>query len=220
MSEFEIRLTERSDYRATEELTREAFWNLYVPGCDEHFLLHTMRGHKDYLKDLDFVVTVAGKVVGNIVYTTSSVLSSEGDKIDAVSFGPIAVHPAYQKQGVGGLLVQTTKRIVSQLGIPAIIILGLARNYVKHGFVSGHRYNIGVDFHRYHAALLVHAIDETVFHGKTWKYLESDVYDVNEEGFDIYDQSFPRKEKGWSPSQEEYWISSHSYIDPEYEGDA
>ena len=56
-----------NDYRVVEEITREAFWNLYVPGCNEHYIVHVMRDHPDFLKELDFVAEYNGKIVGNII---------------------------------------------------------------------------------------------------------------------------------------------------------
>jgi predicted N-acetyltransferase YhbS len=53
--EISLRLEEEKDYRIVEELTREAFWNLYIPGYDEHLLVHNLRKSKEYVKNLDFV---------------------------------------------------------------------------------------------------------------------------------------------------------------------
>lgn len=213
MKNVNIRLAQASDYRATEVLTREAFWNLYMPGCDEHFLLHEMRSHHDYCRELDFVVTVSDLVVGNIVYTQSKVQSLAGDVVGTLTFGPLAVHPEYQQQGIGALLIKHSIAKVAQLNIPAIIIFGFPKHYVKHGFVNGYRHGVGIDFERYHSGLLMYTLDEMVFRGQQWKYVESPVYAMNRDGLAEYDQTFPQKEKAWQPSQEEFWIASHAFLE-------
>lgn len=49
----DLRLERPSDYRAVEGLTREAFWNHHVPGCDEHYLLNIMRDCGAFIRELD-----------------------------------------------------------------------------------------------------------------------------------------------------------------------
>jgi len=92
-----IRNETENDYRAVEEITREAFWNLYFPGCHEHYLVHIMRDHADFLKELDFVAECDGKIVGNIMYTKAWLVDETGKEMDIVSFGPISVLPEYQR---------------------------------------------------------------------------------------------------------------------------
>ena len=83
-----IRNETENDYRVVEEITREAFWNLYFPGCIEHYLVHKMRNHPDFLKELDFVAEYDGKIVGNIMYTKAWLIDELGKEMDIVSFGP------------------------------------------------------------------------------------------------------------------------------------
>jgi putative acetyltransferase len=88
-----IRHETEQDYRAVEELTREAFWNLYVQGCDEHYLVHQMRDHTDFLSALAFVATVDDRIVGNIMYMKSCVVDESNHRLETVTFGPISVLP-------------------------------------------------------------------------------------------------------------------------------
>jgi predicted N-acetyltransferase YhbS len=44
-----------NDFRQTEELTRDAFWDLYKPGCNEHLILHKLRKRECYVNELDIV---------------------------------------------------------------------------------------------------------------------------------------------------------------------
>ncbi|GAB1483364.1 N-acetyltransferase [Treponema sp.] len=140
--EYKIRLEEEKDFREVEELTREAFWNLYVPGCDEHYLVHKMRSHPDFIKDLAFVAELDGKIVANIMYTKAALIDELGRELEIATFGPLCVHPSCQRQGLGGALIGHTKKILIAKGIKAIVILGDSHNYCKHGFKSASDYGI------------------------------------------------------------------------------
>lgn len=207
-----VRRTEDRDYRATEEITRDAFWDLYVPGCDEHYLLHCMRSHADFVPELDYVALDGDRVVGNIVYAVSHVEGPDGRRVDTLTFGPISVTPEYQRRGVGSLLIQTTLEIVKSRGCPAIIIYGHPYNYVKHGFVNGKKYGIGVGEDTYPSALLVLALHAALFDGGGWVFKESPVYQLDSGDVALFDKSFPPRKKGYRPSQEDYLIMSRSFI--------
>ena len=105
---IEIRNEIEADYRRVEEITREAFWNLYVPGCCEHYLAHVMRTHKDFIANLDYVALVDGKLVGNIMFARSSVVNEKNEAMEILTFGPVSVLPEYQKMGIGSSLIQHT----------------------------------------------------------------------------------------------------------------
>ncbi len=111
-----IRLETKDDYAQVEELTREAFWNLYVPGCDEHNLCHILRENKDFISELDYVVELDDKIVASIMYTHSYLINNDEERISAVSFGPLCVHPIYQRKGIGTALIEKTKSISSDHG--------------------------------------------------------------------------------------------------------
>ena len=67
-----IRNEEPRDYEIVERMTRNSFYNLYIPGCMEHYLVHIMREHKDFIPELDFVLELDNKVVGYIMYTRAT----------------------------------------------------------------------------------------------------------------------------------------------------
>ena len=93
-----IRNEKKEDFRKVEELTREAFWNLYVPGCDEHYLVHVIREHPDFIADMDFVAILDKEIVGNIMFTKSRLVNEENESIDVLILGPVSVLPKYQKR--------------------------------------------------------------------------------------------------------------------------
>ena len=88
-----IRNEEPSDYQEVEKLTRRAFYNMYVPGCMEHYLVHIMRGHDDFIPELDFVLELDGRIVGNIMYTKARLVDEAGEEKEILTFGPVSVDP-------------------------------------------------------------------------------------------------------------------------------
>jgi len=200
--DFEIRLETKDDYSKVEEMTREAFWNLYVPGCDEHYLVNTMRSHPDFIQDLDYVAVKENQIVGSILYTKSHVVNENGDRRETATFGPLCVHPKYQRVGIGSALIEHTKRLVVEKGFPAIVILGDPHNYCKHGFKNGRDYNISTINGKFPLGLLVLELKEGAFANHSWKFKESEVYEIDREKVDEYDGRFAPKEKKRQYSQE------------------
>lgn len=88
-----IRRETEADYRAVEELHRNAFWNVHVPGCCEHYLAHVLRKHPDFIPELDLVYELDGEIVGNVMYTKSELLEEGGNSTGILTFGPIGVAP-------------------------------------------------------------------------------------------------------------------------------
>jgi len=95
-----------TDYERVEEITRKAFWNLYVPGRIEHYLVHVMRSHKDFLPELDLVIEADNQVIGNIMYTKTKLIDEAGEEKDILTFGPVCILPEYQRKGYGKQLME------------------------------------------------------------------------------------------------------------------
>ena len=102
----QIRNEVKRDYQAVEELTRRAFYNLYVPGCVEHYLVHIMREHEDFIQELDFVLEEDGRIIGNIMYTKAKLVDETGREKKILTFGPVCVEPDLQRQGYGKQLME------------------------------------------------------------------------------------------------------------------
>lgn len=96
-----IRNEKESDYQAVEDMTRKAFYNLYVPGCIEHYLVHIMREHEDFIPELALVIERDGRVIANIMYTKAKLIDTDKNEKQVLTFGPISVLPEYQRQGYG-----------------------------------------------------------------------------------------------------------------------
>ena len=92
MKSLTIRLETEKDYRAVENLTREAFWNVYKPGADEHYFVHKMRTHRDFLPELAFVLEKDGEIIGSIMYTKAWLLGEDGEKRRSFPLGQFALH--------------------------------------------------------------------------------------------------------------------------------
>ena len=200
------------DYRRVEEITREAFYNLHVPGCVEHYLVHVMRGHADFLPQLDFVVELDGQVIGNIMYTKAKLVDEAGAEKEILTFGPISILPKYQRQGYGKALMEHSFCQGAALGYDVVVIFGIPGNYVGRGFCSCKRYNVCLENGAFPAALLVKELRPGVLDGRRWFYRGSPVLHVDEAAARRYDETFPPMEKRRLPSQEEFYILSRSQV--------
>ncbi|KMQ49548.1 Acetyltransferase [Chitinispirillum alkaliphilum] len=201
-----------NDYRQVEILTREAFWNLHVPGCDEHYLTHVMRSHPDFLPELDFVAVLDNKIVANIMYCKSRLVSGKGLSLNAITFGPVSVLPEFQKRGIGSALIQHTIKQAIDLHHKVVVIEGHPHNYCKHGFLGSKSMSVSDSEGRYPYSLLVLELEKGCLNNHSWKYFPSDVYNLDEKESQEYDKLFSPKKKGYKPSQEEYNIGSNAYV--------
>ncbi len=208
-----IRNEEKRDWETVENITREAFYNIYVPGCVEHYLVHIMREHEDFIPELDFVLELGGKVIGNIMYTKATLTDEAGNRKDILTFGPVCILPGYQRMGYGKLLMEHSFQEARQLGYDTIVIFGSPANYVSRGFKSCRKYNVCAEGGKYPAAMMVKELIPHVLDGHTWLYQDSPVMAISEEEALRYDASLKPMEKKHLPSQEEFYIMSHSFVE-------
>ena len=208
-----IRNENEADYREVEKLTREAFWNLYFPGCDEHYLVHKMRSHPDFVKELDFVAVSDGQIIGSILYTKSQVVDETERVLETLTFGPLCVYPGFQRKGVGKALISHTSKLAIEKGYPAIIIYGDPHNYCVNGFKNCKDFNITNKDGKFPYAMLVLELKEGVFAEHQWKLTESDVYIFNQEEVEEFDKEFEPKEKRTQPSQVVFSMSVRAFIE-------
>ena len=204
--DISIRNEKKSDYRTVEELTREAFWNLYVPGCVEHFVLHNLRNHKDFIPDLDFVAEKEGQIVGNIVYARGKLVDTKGAEKEVVGFGPVSVLPALQKQGIGGVLIRHTINLAKEMGYPAIFIYGDPRYYSRFGFHCAEKYDIKTFDDKYAVALQALELKAGALKKAAGRFIESPAYEVDEKKLGDFEAAFAYKEKAEADSQREFRI--------------
>lgn len=98
MNKAVIRNERESDYNEVERITREAFYNLYIPGCMEHYLVRVMRGHEDFVPELDLVLELDGQVIGNIMYTKAALTDETGTKKEILTFGPVSIARSFREK--------------------------------------------------------------------------------------------------------------------------
>ncbi len=210
--EILIRNEIEADTDVVEEVTREAFWNLYAPGCSEHYIVHVMRKHKDFIKELDYVAIVNGRIVGNIMYTRASLTNEAEECLAMASFGPVSVHPAYQRQGIGSKLIQHSLLAAKDLGFKVVAIYGDPHNYCKHGFRNGKDLAISDSNGDTPYGLLALELAKGVLSGHQWRFQTSPVYECSESDVEDFDKRFPPKEKGYQYSQEIFSIAFRSFL--------
>jgi Predicted acetyltransferase len=207
-----IRKEEETDYEKVEEITRKAFWNLYIPGCIEHYLVHVMRPHKDFLPELDLVIEVDNQIIGNIMYTKTKLIGESGEEKDILTFGPVCILPKYQRKGYGKKLMEYSFEQAIALGYDLIVIFGSPNNYVSRGFKSCKRYNVCLENETYPAAMMVKELKPDALDGRRWVYYQSPVFEIDEQEAQHFDEGLESLEKKYQPSQEEFYIHSHSII--------
>jgi len=214
MNNLTIRLETEKDYRAVENLTREAFWNVYKPGCDEHYFVHMMRSHHAFIPSLAYLLEKDGEIIGNIMYTESLLIGEDGEEKKVLSIGPICVSPEYKRQGLSRMMIEYTFEKAREMGYDTVINFGNPANYVGRGFVSCKKKNVCFGKSNFPTALLVCELIPGVLDGKMWQYVQNDADACCEDAaaVEAFDATFPEKEKEWRPSQEEFYIYSHSSV--------
>lgn len=199
-----IRLENRSDYRNVENLTREAFWNVYRPGCMEHYVLHCFLDDPAFIPELDFVMELDGQLIGQVIYVYSEIDCDSGRKLPIMTFGPIGIAPAYQRQGYGKYLLDYSIEKATEMGEGALAITGNIHFYGKSGFVPGR--TLGVRYADAPEAdyFLIKELKPGFLDGVSGTYRDPEGYFVcekNSEAFERFEATFPAKQKLKLPGQ-------------------
>lgn len=195
MPEIKYRQEVPADYIAVEELTREAFWNHYVPGCDEHYLAHILRDSRAFIPELDLVAIVDGEIAANIMYTNAEILCDNGKICQVLTFGPLSVHPKYQGMGIGTALVEYSQKAAARLGHKAILIYGDPDFYKRCGFAEARIFDIGTPDHMYAVPLQACELVPGALSGCPGRFQEDSVYEVDPSAASVFDSHFPEKER-------------------------
>lgn len=141
-----VRLETEGDFFAVENLTREAFWNKYKPGCAEHYVLHAFRGDPDFIKELDFVLEDeaggSARIVAHVMFARARLVREDGAVIPICTFGPISVDPELQRKGYGKALLTHALARAEALGYGATCMTGDIGFYGTCGFVVASSRNV------------------------------------------------------------------------------
>lgn len=193
-----IRLEEGKDYFETENLTREAFWNVYREGCFEHLIIHNLRKDKSFVKELDYCIEIDNKIIANIVYAKGKLKLENGNIREILIFGPVSVLPEYQKKGYGEKLINYTIEKAKELGFDAIVIMGNPNYYKKFGFESCSKYKIyyeGIDKNEEAPFFMIKILNDNNIENLKGIYSDPDCYKADEKELEEFDKKFPFKIK-------------------------
>lgn len=199
-----IRNEHPSDYRRVEEITRNAFWNLYYPGASEHYLVHTMRNHADYMPQLSYVIEKDGVLIGSIHFTRATVLTPNGTEVPVIHFGPVCITPELHRQGYGRLLITHAIEKAKQEGHRAIFLGGFRYHYEPYGFAPTKKYNISMDDGKFYTGIMALPLYEGALDGVSGKIQFSAALYPDESGLDAFDATFPPLEKRTLPHQAKF----------------
>ena len=207
MNPIIIRNETVADHRAVENLVRESFWNVYRPGCQEHYVLHCLRDDPAFVPELDLVMEKDGELIGQTMFMRARIQADDGRDIPIMTMGPICIAPKYKRQGYGKRLLDHSLERAAALGCGALCFEGNILFYGKSGFTCASDFGI-----RYHG--LPEGADASFFlcrelvpgylDGVTGVYGPPEGYFVAErdpEAFEAFDAGFPRKEKLKLPGQ-------------------
>lgn len=202
--EFIIRLETKEDYKEVENLIRDAFWNVYRPGCFEHYLIHKLRDDKDFVKELDFVMVVNNKIIGQNIFVKTVIISNDGRKIPVLTMGPICISPDQQRKGYGKTLLDYSLECASKLGYGAVLIEGNISFYGNSGFKYSKEYNIQYNDMPINSDTSFFLCKELIpgyLKDIEGTYITPKGYSVNKNEVDIFDKEFVKKKELELPGQ-------------------
>ncbi len=200
MNNYKIRCEEKKDYFIVENLTREAFFNVYKPGCDEHYVLHKFRNNLDFIKELSLVVYDLEKdiIIAHIMYCKTKIIDLDSSFKEVLMFGPVSVLPEYQGKGIGSMLINYSLDKAKDLGYKAVAITGNPKFYIKLGFELGFSFNIfyeDINNNDLIPFFLVKELEKDYLSFKKGILIEPKGYQVDKDEVNKFDLSFPYKEK-------------------------
>ena len=199
-----IRRETPADHAAVEHLTREAFWNVYRPGCTEHYVVHVLRHDPDFVPELDLIMERDGELIGHILYMRAKIVADDGREIPMMTFGPISIVPEYQRRGLGKALLDDSLARAAALGAKAVCIEGNLAFYGKSGFVVASTCGIHYFAQPREAEVpyfLIRELEPGFLDGVTGVYRDPEGYFVDEAAAEAFDALFPPREKRKLPGQ-------------------
>ena len=199
-----IRNEKNEDYREVENLIRESFWNVYRPGCLEHYVIHKLRDDNAFIPELNFVMELDGRLIGQNMFMKANIKSDDGRDIPIMTMGPICITPELKRKGYGKFLLDYSLEKAKEYGCKAVCFEGNIDFYGKSGFTFAANFGI-----RYHGLpegedasfFLCKELEKGYLDGITGEYATPRGYFVNEDEAEEFDKNFPPKEKLKLPGQ-------------------
>ena len=204
MKNLNIRNEKKEDFRAVENLIRESFWNVYRPGCLEHYVIHKLRDDKDFIPELNFVMEQNGEIIGQIAFVRGHITADNGTLVPVSAMGPICISPKLQRQGYGKILLDFALKEAKKLGIKTVCLEGNIDFYSKCGFELAS--NKGLRYHGMPEGVdapffLCNELEKDYLKDITGEYAPPSGYLVDENEAEEFDKAFPPKEKKVLPTQ-------------------
>ena len=196
-----IRTETEKDYKTAENVTREAFWNVYRPGCLEHYVLNQFRSNKDFIPQLSFVLEKYGKVIGHIMYAKAYIELEDDTKLPIMTFGPFSILPQYRGKGYGAYLLTYSMEQAVKMGAKALAITGDINFYGRFGFVLAKTKNVFYKADPDADYFLIKELEQGLITGIKGYYTDPDGYFVDETEAEIFDAQFAPKQKLILPTQ-------------------
>ena len=204
MKNLNIRNEKKEDYRAVENLIRESFWNVYRPGCLEHYVIHKLRDDVDFIPELSFVMELDGEIIGQNMFMKANIKADDGRDVPIMTMGPICIAPEFKGKGYGKILLDYSLERAKEYGCQALCFEGNINFYGKSGFTFASNFGI-----RYHGLpdgedasfFLCKELEEGYLDGVTGEYAPPQGYFVDENEAEEFDKNFPPKEKLRLPGQ-------------------
>ena len=204
MKNLNIRNEKKEDYRAVENLIRESFWNVYRPGCLEHYVIHKLRDDVDFIPELSFVMELDGRLIGQNMFMKANIKADDGRDVPIMTMGPICIAPEFKGKGYGKILLDYSLERAKEYGCQALCFEGNINFYGKSGFTFASNFGI-----RYHGLpegedasfFLCKELEEGYLDGVTGEYAPPQGYFVDENEAEEFDKNFPKKEKLKLPGQ-------------------
>ena len=203
-NDFTIRHERKEEYREVENLVRESFWNVYRPGCSEHYVIHVLRDDPAFVKELDFVMEKDGKLIGQNIFMKTIIEADDGKTIDVLTMGPIGIAPELKRKGYGKAILDYSLEKAAEMGFGAVLFEGNIGFYGKSGFDYASKFGI-----RYHdlpedadsSFFLCKELIPGYLDGITGVYQTPKGYYVEDADVEEFDKNFPPKEKLKLPGQ-------------------
>ena len=196
-----IRQENAKDYFETEYITREAFWDVYHPGCMEHLVLHKLREMTGFVRELNFVACDGKRIVGNVVCSKAKVINDYKQEYEVLCMGPLAVLPEYQGKGIGSLLIKTVVSKARELGYKGIVIYGNPAYYHRFGFMNAEKFGIKTSSGENFDYFMALELEKGSLQGITGNFYEDEAFIVNDKELEEFDKAFPYKEKHVTATQ-------------------
>ncbi len=195
MMEVRIQRTCEADFPQTEHITRESFWNLYKPGCDEHLVLHNIRNSECCIADLDLVAVYEEDVIGHIISTRAKVIDSLNNEHEIVCVGPLSVLPKFQKNGIGSMLMQYAIAEAKDAGFSGMILFGNPAYYHRFGFKNAQAYGITTKDGQNFEPFMALELQRNALAEVQGRFIYDPVYEADPAELIEFEKKFPYKEK-------------------------